>query len=150
MRPDSRSAAAPSSPASPPEQRTGWGGDGAPGRGTLHEFAFGAIVQHATKTLARRPGIDFRIPTQAELDALEAFQLFSGRQRIPEMDGLVFRDPLAQAGKELAAVGGGGNCGLCHSDVQPFARNISSVFNTGVHARTPALPADDGFTSGRR
>jgi hypothetical protein len=132
-------------PSSPPEHRTGWGGDGAPGRGTLHEFAFGAIVQHATKSLARRPGIDFRIPTQAELDALEAFQLFSGRQKIPEMQGLVFRDPIAQAGKELAAVGGGADCGLCHSDIQPVVRNISGIFNTGVHERTPSLPEDDGF-----
>ena len=132
-------------PVSPPEARLGWGGDGAPGRGTLQEFAFGAIVQHATKSLERRPGVDFRVPTQAELDALEAFQLFSGRQKIPEMDGLVFRDPPAQEGKLLAAVGGGANCGLCHSDVQPFARNITGTFNTGVHARTPSLPADDGF-----
>jgi hypothetical protein len=132
-------------PVSPPEARLGWGGDGAPGRGTLNEFAFGAIVQHATKSLARRPGVDFRIPTQAELDALEAFQLFSGRQKLPEMDGLVFRDAAAQEGKLLAAVGGGANCGLCHSDVQPFAANITGTFNTGVHARTPSLPPDDGF-----
>src|SRR5881409_3017957 len=52
----------------PPDQRTGWSGDGAPGRGTLNEFAFGAINQHYTKTLNRVPGTDFRIPTQEELD----------------------------------------------------------------------------------
>jgi hypothetical protein len=132
-------------PLAPPEQRLGWGGDGAPGRGTLNEFAFGAIVQHATKSLARRPGIDFRIPTQAELDALEAFQLFSGRQKIPEMNGLVLKDPIAQEGKLLASAGGGGNCGLCHSDVQPGALNITGTFNTGVSARNTSLPVDDGF-----
>src|SRR5262249_23537359 len=65
----------------PPDHRLGWSGDGAPGRGTLHEFAFGAIIQHFTKSLARKPGVDFRIPTEEELDALEAFQLFTGRQK---------------------------------------------------------------------
>src|SRR6185436_2391699 len=65
----------------PPDHRLGWGGDGGPGRSTLHEFSFGAIVQHFTKNLRRRPGVDFRIPTQEELDALEAFQLFTGRQK---------------------------------------------------------------------
>jgi hypothetical protein len=58
----------------------GWSGDGAPGTGTLREFAVGAIVQHMPKTLARDPGLDFRLPTEDELDALEAFQLSLGRQ----------------------------------------------------------------------
>jgi len=48
----------------PPDQRSGWSGDGSPGRGTLNEFAFGAIVQHFAKSLARVPDQDFRIPTQ--------------------------------------------------------------------------------------
>jgi len=69
-------------PLSPPDHRLGWSGDGAPGRGTLNEFAFGAIVQHFPKNLQRRPGTDFRIPTQEELDSLEAFQLFTGRQKL--------------------------------------------------------------------
>jgi len=30
----------------PSSQRTGWGGDGAPGSGTLREFATGAVLQH--------------------------------------------------------------------------------------------------------
>lgn len=68
----------------PPDHRLGWSGDGGPGRGTLQQFAFGAIMQHFTKSLERRPGIDFRLPTQEELDALEAFQLFTGRQRSPD------------------------------------------------------------------
>ncbi|MHC4458530.1 MAG: hypothetical protein ACYS0I_15880, partial [Planctomycetota bacterium] len=60
--------------------RTGWSGDGAPGDGTLRSFATGAVIQHFTKTLNRVPGIDFRLPTQEELDALEAFQFSLGRQ----------------------------------------------------------------------
>ena len=38
-------------------------------------------MQHFTKTLNRKPGTDFRIPTEEELDALEAFQLFNGKQK---------------------------------------------------------------------
>lgn len=85
-------------------ERTGWGGDGTPtgfradffesnGReltGALRDFVVGAIVQHFPLTLERsaldadengnprRP--DFRFPTEAELDALEAFMLSIGRQ----------------------------------------------------------------------
>jgi cytochrome c peroxidase len=39
----------------------------------LRDFPDGAIVQHATKTMARAPGVDFRLPTAGELDAMEAF-----------------------------------------------------------------------------
>src|SRR5262245_479633 len=60
--------------------RTGWGGDGAPGDGALRSFALGAVIQHFPKTLARVPGQDFRLPTDEELDALEAFMLSLGRQ----------------------------------------------------------------------
>jgi len=42
-----------------PPERTGWGNDGAP----MRDFALVAIVQHATKTLNRARGIDFRLPT---------------------------------------------------------------------------------------
>lgn len=65
----------------PPDQRTGWGGDGAPGTGTLVEFATGAVTQHFTLTLNRVPGVDFRLPTPEELIAMEAFQLSLGRQQ---------------------------------------------------------------------
>ncbi|MFQ5655839.1 MAG: hypothetical protein ACE5GW_14060, partial [Planctomycetota bacterium] len=43
----------------PPAQRTGWSGDGAPGGGTLREFALGAVRQHFTRSLGRKPDIDF-------------------------------------------------------------------------------------------
>ncbi len=59
----------------------GWSGDGAPGDGTLRSFALGAVVQHFTKTLNRKEEEgDFRLPTESELDALEAFQASLGRQ----------------------------------------------------------------------
>src|SRR6185295_10654523 len=109
------------------------------GRGTLHEFAFGAVVQHFTKNLARRPGVDFRIPTQEELDALEAFQLFTGRQKLPILVNLQPRDSRALDGKNLFF--GQAQCTVCHFDQTTNNGN----FNTGVVNLTPDLPFDDGF-----
>jgi hypothetical protein len=43
-------------------------------------FALGAVVQHFTKTLNRVPGVDFRVPSDLEVDALLAFQLALGWQ----------------------------------------------------------------------
>ena len=42
-------------PAAPAEM-TGWSGDGAPGTGSLREFAIGAVTQHFTKSLNRFVG----------------------------------------------------------------------------------------------
>ena len=41
----------------------------------LREFSTGAVIQHFPKTLDRIAGVDFVLPTEAELDALEAFML---------------------------------------------------------------------------
>src|SRR5438046_10204233 len=70
---------------SPGGPRTGWSGDGAPGDGSLLSFATGAGIQHFTKTLNRIPGVDFRLPTGEELDALEAFRLSLGRRLAPAL-----------------------------------------------------------------
>ncbi len=131
-------------PFAPPDQRLGWGGDGAPGRGTLHEFAFGAVVQHFTRDLARRPGTDFRIPTQEELDALEAFQLFTGRQKLLLANNLVPREARAQRGRDL--FNGKGQCTACHQDLSQSTFN--SNFDTGVATLTPDLPLDNAFGDG--
>ncbi|MDD2760716.1 MAG: hypothetical protein PHH11_10545 [Methylomonas sp.] len=80
---------------------TGWSGDGAPGSGSLREFALGAIAQHMPKTMNRMVGVDFRLPTEAELDAIEAYTLSLGRSKDYPIYQLTFRDPLIQAGKEL-------------------------------------------------
>jgi hypothetical protein len=60
--------------------RTGWSGDGAPGDGSVRSFSTGAVIQHFPLTLNRIAGVDFRLPTDDELDALEAFMLSLGRQ----------------------------------------------------------------------
>ena len=70
----------PTSIDSPAGPRLGWSGDGAAGDGSLRSFATGAVIQHFTKTLDRVAGVDFRLPTPDELDAMEAFQFSLGRQ----------------------------------------------------------------------
>ena len=75
-----------------PVQMTGWSGDGAPGTGSLREFAIGAVTQHFTKRLARVPGRDFRLPTEHQLDAMEAFQLSLGRSADFDLSKITFLD----------------------------------------------------------
>ncbi len=144
-------------PNGPPDHRVGGSGDGAPGRGTIAEFAFGAVVQHATKDLRRRPGTDFRIPTQAELDAMEAFQLFTGRQKHVDARPLVFRDSGAMHGRDLfLSFDSGGKCTQCHIDMGSVNQFGSQGPNSGnlniatnVKALTTNLPNDDGFLNAR-
>jgi cytochrome c peroxidase len=128
----------------PPDQRLGWSGDGGPGRSSLHEFTFGAIVQHFTKSMARRPGVDFRIPTQEELDALEAFQLFTGRQKGVDFQSTFPTDEHASKGQNLFNFVG---CTGCHNDTFGFTDSFNNNFDTGVSNLIPELPDDDGFNS---
>lgn len=94
------------------KDRTGWGGDGSPGNGTLREFAIGAVRQHFTRTMNRQPGADFRFPTDFELDALEAFQLALGRQDEYDLDAMEFTDEDAEQGRVVFV----DICGRCHVD----------------------------------
>jgi len=118
----SRSPIQPGSP-NPPAERLGWAGDGAPGAGTIRDFAVGAITQHLTKTLHRVPGTDFRLPTNDELDALAAFQLALGRQADINLPAMHFKSPVATRGQAiylaLDTVGGtvvAGKCNACHGN----------------------------------
>ncbi|HKQ72252.1 MAG TPA: hypothetical protein VJ810_00895 [Blastocatellia bacterium] len=90
----------PFGPVVPPMERTGWSGDGAAvgsftlangvshqATGTLRDFMIGAIIQHYTKTLNRVPGVDFTMPSVAQLDALEAFQKSLGRRQELKLAG---------------------------------------------------------------
>src|SRR3546814_9251049 len=58
-------------------------------RSSLRSFATGAVIQHFTKTLNRIPGVDFRLPTDAELDALQAFQLSRSEEHTSELQSLM-------------------------------------------------------------
>lgn len=141
--------------------RTGWSGDGAPGDGTLRSFATGAVIQHFTKTTNRIAGVDFRLPTDDELDALEAFQLSLGRQQELELP-LPLKGVVASRGQELFMDNELAKCNICHFNAGasadpaffgPGAGNLN--FDTGVEdlPDQPAdltgelVPPDDGFGS---
>ena len=110
----------------PPDQRTGWSGDGAPSnlsaspqlRGTLRDFTQGAITQHFTQTLNRTNGEDFRLATGHELDALEAFMLSLGRQEeFDDFNSIVMTDERVDMGRRNYMgedVSGPLTCNACH------------------------------------
>lgn len=115
--------------------RTGWDGDGSPGTGTLREFAIGAVIQHNPLTLNRVEGVDFRLPTDFELDALEAFQLSLGRQEELDLQNMTFLDPSVNGGK--ARFLGQDKCHQCHGNGGAIAttdpnRGTNANFNTSV------------------
>src|SRR5881296_4386105 len=137
--------------------RTGWSGDGAPGDKSLRSFATGAVIQHFPKTLNRVAGVDFRLPTAEELDALEAFQLSLGRQQDLTLP-LPLKGIVPKRGQEIFLDNSLGKCNLCHSNAGATANlgggNIGNAnFNTGVETLPdqPAdltgelVPPDDGF-----
>ena len=117
-----------------PPERLGWGNDGAP----LRDFALVAIAQHAPRTLSRRAGLDFRFPTDEELDALVAYQLPLGRQEDFDLPSLELNSALATTGKALYLDTGNlfepghKNCNACH-------------FNAGGTTGSTFNPAAPGF-----
>lgn len=115
--------------------RTGWDGDGSPGTGTLREFAIGAVNQHNPLTLNRVEGEDFRLPTDFELDALEAFQLSLGRQEELDLQNMTFLDPSVNGGKGRFL--GQDKCHQCHGNAGAISttdpnRGANANFNTGI------------------
>jgi cytochrome c peroxidase len=143
----------------PPTERTGWGGDGSVDLlgarlGTLRDFATGAVIQHFPKTLNRQVGVDFRLPTEEELDALEAFQLSLGRQEDPDLNQLRLKGAVPERGRQLF-LSGEARCNNCHGNAGASASavpgNFNLNFNTGVEnldhpARAvESFPRDGGF-----
>ena len=132
----------------PPVERTGWGGDGAPGDGSLRQFLNGAITQHYPKTLQRRVGIDFRLATNQELDLVLAFQLALGRLNDLNLAQVILTDAVAQDGKNAFMDNSRGRCNVCHfnggatSDATGKNRN----FDTGTRLAQafPTVPTFDG------
>ncbi len=139
--------------------QTGWSGDGAPGDGSLRAFATGAVIQHFTRTIRRIAGTDFRLPTEQELDALEAFQLSLGRQTDLSLP-IALNGVVAARGQEIFLDNTLGKCNACHLNAGanadpaifgPGAGNLN--FATGVEdlPDQPAdltgelVPADDGL-----
>jgi Tol biopolymer transport system component len=115
--------------------RTGWSGDGSPDN-TLRSFTTGAVFQHFTKTLNRVPGVDFRLPTDDELDAVEAFMLSTGRQSDLSLP-LSLKGTVPKRGQEIFLDDSLGKCNLCHRNAGASANfgagSLGNAnFNTGV------------------
>ena len=87
---------------------------------------------------AASPGVDFRVPTDEELDALVAYQLALGRQEDFDLPALELKSALASHGKTLFLDSGNlfepghKNCNGCH-------------FNGGGTAGMSFNPATPGF-----
>src|SRR5213079_806207 len=110
-------------------------------------------------TLNRVPGVDFRLPTDEELDAMEAFQLSLGRQQDLVLP-LRLKGTVPKRGQAIFLDNRLGKCNLCHVNAGATA-NLgggslgNANFNTGVEdlpdqpARLTgkAVPRDDGFRS---
>ena len=140
---------APGDTVTPPVERTGWSGDGAPGNGALRDFQTGAITQHYTKNLARVPGRDFRLATSSELDVIDLFMRQLGRTNELDLATVVMSDARAEAGRAVfLAVG----CNGCHVNAGAnagFGGGGNRNFNTGVesarNAGLASFPLDGGF-----
>jgi hypothetical protein len=167
---------APDGTTTPPNERTGWSGDGAPSgnftlgngvphlaQGTLRDFPIGAVIQHFTKTLLRRNNIDFRLPTNAELDAMNAFMRSTGRRADLVLAGpgaLSLKGEIAREGQRIfnnggvgfpggrgvppGTANGAGKCFFCHFNAGGsdfFFPDQNANFNTNVE-QLPSQPAD--------
>jgi hypothetical protein len=105
------------------------------------------IASVFTKTLNRVSGVDFRLPTDEELDALEAFQFSLGRQEDLTLP-LPLKGTVAARGQEIFNDPTLGKCSACHSnagangDPNIFGADAGNLdFNTGVED-LPDQPAD--------
>lgn len=141
----------------------GWSGDGsfkgeADGRmfgGDLRSFAVGATIQHFTRCLPRKfDGTCFRIPSDYELDAMEAFQRSLGRQYDPVLDygGLKLKGWVPTLGQRIYTCDGkpNGEADDCHDqDVQgkkmtvPAGKCNLCHFNGGGNVAPDAPLPDD-------
>jgi hypothetical protein len=169
-------------PVTPPVERTGWSGDGAPvgvftladgtthqATGTLRDFMIGAIIQHYTKTLNRVPGVDFTMPTVAELDALEAFQKSLGRRQNIKLAGpgaLKFKSEKASKGQEIfnnpgtiinpidgsflfaQPSKGAGRCLLCHFNAGAADFGEGALFSGNNDPGTGTATSNSNFDTG--
>jgi hypothetical protein len=100
--------------------------------------------------------VDFRLPTEAELDALEAFQASLGRQTEIDLAATNFGDPGTRTdgvndvstGRDLFnGVGTNRACSVSHNNAGAnTSGGVNSNFNTNTENLTPAdRPRDGGF-----
>ena len=135
----------------PPLERTGWSGDGAPNDGTLRDFLTGAVTQHFTADLSRTDGTSFTLPNDQELDLALAYQMALGRTNEIDLNALTLTDADAQAG--IAVFQGRGRCSTCHvnAGANAIADGNNRNFDTGVESirlldvDLALIPSDGGF-----
>jgi hypothetical protein len=125
--------------ASPPLERTGWGGDGV-GDGSLLAFLEGAITQHFTKDLRRRPGVDFRVPSPAEAELARTFQLSLGRLNELDLLQVSLLDADADEGRLAFMDPERGRCNVCHLNAGAnfIDTGLNRNFDNGVRLASSA------------
>lgn len=151
-------------------ERTGWTGDGSPTgfdqeffasnarelTGSLRDFTVGAIRQHFPRTLERSVARsdangqtrepDFRMPTERELDALEAFMLStSTAQPRDDLNQIRLKDELAERGRQNYL--GFNVFDETPDDGRPPLNCQACHFNGGA-LTNPAFPFPDAVTPG--
>jgi len=125
--PGSTTRAVDDTPLPVPGERLGWSGDGAPGNGSLEDFADGAITQHATRSLRREVGRDFFLPDQDERSAIAAFSRSIGRMNDLNLNDVMLLDEGAQNGLKTFTVGEAAECAVrCHTN----GGAIASIFES--------------------
>lgn len=121
---------------------------------SLDKFSDGAVVQHFPKSLARRPGVDFRHPTSAELAAMSEFMfaISNPDTNALNLDRLVTTE--AQKRGRALFFGDEGRCSKCHSgpvlalsdgSLSGSVSNVNENFNTGVANLLVNLPVGDNL-----
>jgi cytochrome c peroxidase len=128
---------------------------------SLRDFPAAAIEQHLTQTMARNAGSDFRLPTDGELDALEAFMdsIMFPTDGDLDLDRMILY--AVSQGADAAAIERGRNlffgdlaqCSRCHSgpaladaDGSLGMGTGNLAFNTGVV--NVGINANDGCVGG--
>lgn len=130
-----------------PVQRTGWSGDAAPGNGALRLLPLAAVKQHFTRSLERREGTDFVLPTDAQLDRLETFLMSLGRLGDLDLARVSLTDAGARAGLTVFEP----VCSGCHFNAGATFRGGNFNINSGVEdapdpsQATEPHPHDGGF-----
>jgi cytochrome c peroxidase len=135
-----------------PAERTGWGGDAAPGNGALRLLPNAAVKQHFTRSLERVEGRDFVLPTDDQLDRMEAFLLSLGRLNELSFVDMKLTDRAAENGRLQFRL-----CGQCHFDAGAglAGGNANINQNTSVEVapdpsqKTEPHPHDGGFGTSR-
>jgi hypothetical protein len=120
----------------------------APGDGSLRSFLTGAVTQHYPKTLTRTPGVDFRLPTDQELDLTQDFQLALGRLNDLDLTQVNLFDSASNTGRLAFMDPMRGRCNFCHFNAGANAQDTGKNrnFDTGTH--TVPAPGSVGFFAG--